>query len=115
VVRVRRALSSACPAPPTDRPESSGPTAKQLRYPRTLADSRGQTFTYPRAKAQASTEIRRLEQQTEQSRLERAVERDRLQREVELPADATQVREGEVCGHGANCQWSHSTRGPKSA
>jgi hypothetical protein len=94
------------PSPdPSNRPH--GPTAKQLRYLRALAHTRAQTFTYPRTKAQASAEIRRLEAATAENRIEREVERDRLQREVELPADPTAVGEDEITGHGANPHWSH--------
>jgi len=96
---------------PTNCP--NGRTAKQLRYLRTLANTRGQTFTYPTTKAEASAEIRRLEANVAENRLEREVERYRLPREVEIPADATRVREDEIAGHGANCQWSHSTRESK--
>jgi hypothetical protein len=91
---------------PTNRP-SDGPTAKQLRYLRALASSRGQTFTYPRTKAQASAQIRRLRVATAENRLEREVERDRLEREVDLPADATAVRDDEVTGFGAHARWTH--------
>ena len=48
--------------PPHQPPRGADrPTAKQLRYLRALANSRGQTFTYPTTKAQASAEIRRLQ------------------------------------------------------
>ena len=36
------------------------PTAKQLAYLRALANRAGQTFIYPRTRAQASREIERL-------------------------------------------------------
>jgi hypothetical protein len=45
------------------------PTAKQLRYLRDLANSRGQTFRYPETRAQASAEIRRLRAHKADSRL----------------------------------------------
>jgi hypothetical protein len=92
------------PQPPSARPD--GPTAKQLRYLRTLAAERGQSFTNPTTTAQASAEIRRLKTQPRQSRLERHVEQRELAR-VEPPRDATSVCESEIAGYGANCRWSH--------
>jgi hypothetical protein len=94
---------------PTNAPHDR-PTPKQLRYLRALANSRGQTLTYPRTRAQASAEIRRLTRAPGENRVEREVERDRLAREVEIPADASAVRDDEIAGYGANCQWLHSTR-----
>jgi hypothetical protein len=96
------------PSPhPTNHPDQ-GPTAKQLRYLRQLANERGQTFTTPTTKAQASAEIRRLQAAASENWVEREVERDRLAREVELPEDATAVREDEIAGHGAHAHWTHT-------
>jgi hypothetical protein len=92
---------------PTNRPDSSGPTPKQLRYLRRLAHTRGQTFTYPRTSAEASAEIRRLQAATAENRVEREVERDRLARDVHPPRDAVAIREREITGHGANARWAH--------
>lgn len=90
------------PQPPSARPDK--PTAKQLRYLRTLAAERGQSFTNPTTKAQASAEIRRLKTQPRQSRLERHVE----QHELEHPRDATRFDESEMAGYGAHAHWTHS-------
>lgn len=93
------------PSPdPANRPQ--GPTAKQLRYLRALAHTRGQTFTYPRTMAHASAEIRRLEAAVAENWTEREVERDRLQH-VHPPADPTAVRDDEISGHGAHAHWTH--------
>jgi hypothetical protein len=93
------------PQPPSARPDK--PTAKQLRYLRTLAAERGQSFTNPTTKAQASAEIRRLKTQPRQSRLERHVERRELE-QIATPRDATRVDESEIAGYGAHARWTHS-------
>jgi hypothetical protein len=94
----------------TNQPDSDGPTPKQLHYLRSLANSRGQTFTYPLTKAQASREIRRLLANAPDDRLERAVEHQRLDRDVRPPMQATQVREAEITGYGANARWNRKER-----
>ena len=48
------------------------PTAKQLALLRALAQRTGETFAYPRTRAQASSEIRRLQQRKPSSRTERS-------------------------------------------
>ena len=63
---------------PTGR-ESDGPTAKQLRALRSLALSRGQTFSYPTTKAEASREIQRLLRALGQSSIDREIEADVLE------------------------------------
>src|SRR4051812_42530365 len=92
--------------------QPDGPTAKQLRTLRSLALSRGQTFSYPATKAQASAEIRRLLQAGRHSFLDRQIEADELQR-VSTPRDATAIREDEVLGHGSNARWANN-RGERS-
>jgi hypothetical protein len=84
---------------PSTHPTSRGdkPTANQLRCLRSLAISRGQTFTSPRTKAEASAEI---------SRLLKAARDDGPEREAEGPVDATAIRADEVTGHGANARWA---------
>ncbi|HEY4277623.1 MAG TPA: hypothetical protein VGM91_05355 [Conexibacter sp.] len=81
------------------------PTAKQLRSLRSLALSRGQTFSYPKTKAQASAEIRRLLQVHGQDAVDRQIEADELEG-VRAPRDATAIREGEIVGHGSSARWS---------
>jgi hypothetical protein len=90
---------------PTNQP-SDRPTAKQMRYLRALANSRDQTFRYPLTKAQASQEIKRLLRQTADSQRDRSIERHRLQRDLEPHGDATQIREDELAGYGANARWN---------
>jgi hypothetical protein len=93
------------PSPhPTSRPEA--PTGRQLRYLRALAHTRGQTFTYPRTKAQASAAIRRLKRLPAETASEREFERDRLAA-VRGPRDAVAIRGHQVRGHGAHAHWTH--------
>ncbi|HEY4278978.1 MAG TPA: hypothetical protein VGM91_12190 [Conexibacter sp.] len=92
--------------------QADKPTAKQLQTLRSLALSRGHTFSYPKTRAQASAEIRRLPQSRGQSALDRAIEADELQR-VSVPREATAIREDEVLGHGSSARWSH--RHPRAA
>jgi hypothetical protein len=83
------------------------PTAKQLRYLRDLANSRGQTFRYPETRAQASAEIRRLRAHKPDSRLARAIERREAERAVpQDQSDATAVRPDEIRGYGAHARWA---------
>src|SRR5690348_13654704 len=92
--------------------QPDGPTPKQLRTLRSLALSRGQTFSYPTTKAQASVEIRRLLRARGQSFVDRQIEADELER-VAVPRDASAVREDEVSGYGSGARWSHHQ--PKAA
>jgi hypothetical protein len=72
---------------------------------RRLAQSRGQTFSYPRTKAQASAEIRLTHTQREDA-IDRAIERDELAR-VALPRGATAIGEHEISGCGSPACWTH--------
>jgi hypothetical protein len=83
------------------------PTAKQLRYLRDLANSRGQTFRYPETRAQASVEIRRLRACKADSRLQRAIERSEGERAVPREQfDAAAVRPEEISGYGSHARWA---------
>jgi hypothetical protein len=89
-------------------PRSSGahtdpPTPKQLKALRSLAASRGKSFVYPRSKAAASREIRRLMKSRASTRAERQIEADNATR---VPRDSTAVRDDEITGYGSNCTWS---------
>jgi hypothetical protein len=83
------------------------PTAKQLRYLRDLANSRGQTFRYPKTRAEASEEIRRLRANRPDSRLQRAIERREGERAVRREhLDATAIRPEEIHGYGSHAHWA---------
>ena len=90
------------------------PTPKQLGYLRRLASSRGQTFRYPRTRAEASAEIKRLKANRPDSRLDRAVERAEAQHDpVATRCDAAAVRDDEIEGYGSSARWA-SGRGDRS-
>jgi hypothetical protein len=84
------------------------PTRKQLSYLRTLATTRGQSFSYPRTRGEASREIQRLKHERPEPRADVARERREIQAAMATArGDAAQVRPEETTGYGANCQWSH--------
>ena len=109
---------AALPRPPVSRllwgrmtdsdRDQTKPTAKQLRYLRNLAASRGESFAYPRTRAQASEEIVRLKGRhktpaAERRREERAV-RDRV---AAGTTDAATIRDEETSGYGSSAGWQH--------
>lgn len=51
------------------------PSAKQMRYLRSLAAQRGESFAYPRTAVEASAEIERLKGRRRSSAAERRAER----------------------------------------
>ncbi len=82
------------------------PRPKQLRYLKDLALKRGESFTYPATKGEASAEIKRLLRRRPSSRIERAIERDQLDRVGVSRGDATAVRESEIVGFGSSARWA---------
>jgi hypothetical protein len=86
------------------------PTPKQLAYLKSLAQQTGSTFTYPKTKAQASAEIRRIKTQQRSGAGERTREHRDVQRELaERPHDAAAVRVGrDVRGYGCTARWTHT-------
>ncbi len=99
------------PSPqPTNRPRASAPTAKQLRFLRTLAQTSGTTFVYPATKAQASREIDRLLNgliEAPGPRFDAEAQRE-IDYELGGPENAAAVREDEVTGYGADARWVHT-------
>jgi hypothetical protein len=84
----------------------SKPTTRQLSYVRSLATRTGQTFTYPKTRQQASTEINRLKHTRPSSRTEVRIERKLIADQIAAsPVDAARVRENEVSGHGSTATW----------
>ena len=83
------------------------PTAKQLAFLRALAQRTGETFAYPHSRAEASNEIRRLQQRKPSSRVERFLDRRDVTRDIQTGAgDATRVRDDEVQGYGSSARWT---------
>lgn len=82
------------------------PTEKQLRYLRDLAVSRGQTFSTPRTRKQASEEIERLRAARPSSATECRFERAAVRRDIaDRWGEATRVRPEEIEGYGSNARW----------
>lgn len=84
------------PTPATDR---------QLRYLKSLARQRGESFTYPTSAAQASAEIERLKGRRRGSYLERRVEERAVSEDFAGFAGANGVHEEEVEGYGSSARW----------
>jgi hypothetical protein len=95
------------PAEPYVPDNQDRPTNKQLSYLRTLADRTGQTFAYPRTRAQASAEIRRLKAATSSTRSERAHERREIADAIARgPHNAASVDlDRDVAGYGSTATW----------
>jgi hypothetical protein len=92
---------------PTADADASRPTARQLSYLRTLAERTGQTFTWPRTRAFASREIRRLKATVTSTRAERELERHDWAAEAaarEANCDVP-LRPDELQGYGSSATW----------
>jgi hypothetical protein len=81
------------------------PSAKQLRYLRSLAAARGESFTYPSNAAQASAEIDRLLGRRRGSYVEAAIERRQVRRDLAWLGDAATVRGSEITDYGSSARW----------
>jgi len=88
------------------QPQSSKPTTKQIRYLEDLADKRGETFTFPQTRAEASAEIKRLKRRPAPTIAEREIEASQRPRWPEIQGDKAQTRAFEVEGYGSTAQWS---------
>lgn len=86
-------------------PDRNPATAKQLRYLRSLASQRGESFGYPNSAAEASAEIERLKGRRRQNPIERFIETDRVSGVVAELGDAASVRDHEVTGYGSSARW----------
>jgi hypothetical protein len=89
---------------------SNKPTPRQMRYLRELAMQRGESFTTPRTKAQASAEIQRL-------KARRPTPHADARRELRQVADDMATRRGddaqvqldyETRGYGSSATWASS-------
>ena len=81
------------------------PTAKQLRFLRSLAVQRGESFGYPHSAAEASAEIERLKARRCDSYVERRIERQQVSRDMAARGDAAAVRGSEIVGYGSSARW----------
>ena len=89
------------------RQHSTPPTPRQLRYLRVLADRTGTTFVNPRTSAEASREIRRLEQLPSLTRSTRRHERRGLDNDREHLKPSSSVASDEISGHGSSATWAN--------
>jgi hypothetical protein len=86
---------------------SNGPTSRQLQFVRSLAEQTGTSFTLPKTRAQASSEIKRLLALKESGHAELAIRSSDVEAEpveTEL-VYATGVQPGEVVGFGSAASW----------
>ena len=84
-------------------PERDRPTQPQMRLLRSLAAQTGGTFAYPKTKAEASGEIRRLQAHCGRGGGERELPRTP---ESGAPPSATAYRSDETTGYGAAARWA---------
>jgi hypothetical protein len=88
------------------RTRSDKPTAKQLRFLKGLASSRGESFSYPQTRREASLEIERLQGRRRSTGSDRRREARAVSRELsEGPADAAAIRPAETEGYGSSARW----------
>lgn len=87
------------------QPQSSKPTTKQVKYIKDLAKKRGESFTFPQTRAQASAEIKRLKRRPVLTVAERRREAFEARRGGGAPGDDASYREIEVGGYGSTAHW----------
>jgi len=89
-------------------PHTPKPTAKQMRYLKALAEERGQSFTYPKTKAQASAEIDRLRGAKKTPSADARRERRQVSEHMATRrGDNARIRDSEVQGYGSSATWAH--------
>jgi hypothetical protein len=81
------------------------PTKSQLRYLRSLAMQRGESFAYPQTATEASGEIERLKSRRRGSYVERRIEREQVSNDMAARGGAAAVREEEIVGYGSSARW----------
>ncbi len=82
------------------------PSAKQLRFLRSLAERCGESFAYPATTAEASAEIDRLKTRRRTSRADRRREVTEVRQAMaSRGSDATAVRAAEIGGYGSGATW----------
>jgi len=89
-------------------PHAPKPTAKQMRYLKALAEERGQSFTYPSTKREASAEIDRLRGVKTTPRADARRERRQISEHMAARrGDNARIRDSEVQGYGSSATWAH--------
>ena len=92
--------------PASQRP----PNAKELRFLKSLAMQRGESFSYPATAAQAWAEIERLKGRRRGSYVERRIEREQVSRDMATRGGAAAVRDSEIVGYGSSARWKAGAR-----
>jgi len=90
--------------------ELKPPTTKQLRFLRSLALQRGESFAYPTTSTEASAEIERLKDRRRGSYTERRIEREQVSRDMASRGGAAAVRDSEIVGYGSSAHWTVGSR-----
>lgn len=85
---------------------SEKPRPEQLRELRRVADSRGETFTWPQTSAEADAELERLGGRVESSFAERAIERRAVSSAMAARGGEARVRDSEIVGYGSSAHWA---------
>lgn len=82
------------------------PSAKQLRYLRSLAERCGESFSYPATAAQASAEINRLKARRRTPQADHRREVAEVRRAMaSRGGDASAIRSTEIAGYGSSATW----------
>jgi hypothetical protein len=85
----------------------NGPTDRQLKYLRGLADATGGSFAWPQTSKEASEEIDRLQKSKRTGRADRSRETRELRRDMASGrGDAARVRDAELGGYGSTAHWA---------
>jgi len=86
-------------------PERDRPTRPQMRTLRRLAQQSGQSFAWPKTKAEASAEITRLSRSGARRR-GGEFRRPRTFASDDALRSATAFRDDEITGYGSTARWS---------
>jgi hypothetical protein len=86
-------------------PERDRPTRPQMRALRRLAEQTGQTFAWPKTKAEASVEITRLAR-GRAGRRGGEYHHHPVSNDERAIRTATAIRDDEITGYGSTTRWS---------
>jgi hypothetical protein len=81
------------------------PSKKELRFLKSLAMQRGESFAYPQTAAEASAQIDRLKGRRRGSYVERRIEREQVSRDLSERGGDAAVRDSEIVGYGSSARW----------
>jgi hypothetical protein len=93
------------------QPHLNGPTKKQMKFLRHLADATGGSFAWPRTSKEAGEEIDRLKKSKRTGRADRRRETRQVRDDMASGrGDAARVRDEELGGYGSEARWLHHTQ-----